>query len=152
MGLYPSIPHDVGLKALNKQALDKREQKKILREDLLDMAEDVLESNFFDFNSNIKQEISRTAIGTKCAPTYACISIVELERTFLQTQDYQPFLDIRKEILRKTLWKRNHGSFKEVALEVWQRKNWERSNFLIKLATSNKKKKVSPFLLHITRF
>ena len=27
MGLYPSIPHDLGLKAL-KQALDKREHKK----------------------------------------------------------------------------------------------------------------------------
>ena len=69
MGLYPSIPNNVGLKAL-KQALDKREQKKIPTEALLKMAEFVLKSNFFEFNGNIKQQISGTAIGTKCAPTY----------------------------------------------------------------------------------
>ena len=33
MGLYPNIPHNVGLKAL-KEARDKREQKKITTEDL----------------------------------------------------------------------------------------------------------------------
>ena len=36
------------------------------------MAEFVSKSNFFEFNGNIKQQISRTAIGTKCDPTYAC--------------------------------------------------------------------------------
>ena len=41
VGLYPSIPHNVGLRAL-KEALDKREQKKIPTEDLLQMAEFVL--------------------------------------------------------------------------------------------------------------
>ena len=37
VGLYPSIPHNVGLRAL-KEAPDKREQKKIPTEDLLQMA------------------------------------------------------------------------------------------------------------------
>ena len=36
------------------------------------MAEFVLKNNF-DFNGQIKQKISGAAIGTKCAPTYACI-------------------------------------------------------------------------------
>ena len=36
-GLYPGIPHNVGLRAL-KEAPDKREQKKIPTEDLLQMA------------------------------------------------------------------------------------------------------------------
>ena len=49
VGLYPSIPHNVGLRAL-KEALDKREQKKIPTEDLLQMAEFVLKNNFFEFN------------------------------------------------------------------------------------------------------
>ena len=84
----------MGLKAL-KQALDKREQKKIPTEDLLNMAEFVLKSNFFEFNSNIKQQISGTAIGTKCAPTCACIFVDESERAFLQTQDHQPLLWLR---------------------------------------------------------
>ena len=70
VSLYPSIPHNVGLRAL-KEALDKREQKKIPTEDLLQMAEFVLKNNFFEFNNRIKQQISGTAIGTQCAPTYA---------------------------------------------------------------------------------
>ena len=38
VGLYPSIPRNVGLRAL-KEALDKREQKKIPTEDLVQMAD-----------------------------------------------------------------------------------------------------------------
>ena len=49
MGLYPSIPNNVGLKAL-KQALDKREQKKNPTEDVLNVTEFVLKSNFIEFN------------------------------------------------------------------------------------------------------
>ena len=49
MGLYPSIPNNIGLKAL-KQALDKREQKKNPTEDVLNVTEFVLKSNFIEFN------------------------------------------------------------------------------------------------------
>ena len=45
-GLYPSISHKVGLKAL-KNALEKREQKHIPTEKLINMAEFVLKNNFF---------------------------------------------------------------------------------------------------------
>ena len=94
VGLYPNIPHDVGLKAL-EQAFDKQEQKKIPTEHLLNMAEFVLKSNILGYNDNIKQQISGAAIGTKCALTYECIFMDELERDFLLTQDYQPFLWFR---------------------------------------------------------
>ena len=53
MGLYPSIPNNVGLKAL-KQALDKWEQKKNPTEDVLNVTEFVLKSNFIEFNGIIK--------------------------------------------------------------------------------------------------
>ena len=43
--LYSSIPHDVRLKAL-REVLDKREQKKIPTEELVQMAEFVLRNNF----------------------------------------------------------------------------------------------------------
>ena len=52
--LYPSIPYDVGLKAL-REVLDKREQKKISTEDIVQMAEFVLKNNFFEFNGQIEQ-------------------------------------------------------------------------------------------------
>ena len=85
VGLYPSIPHNVGLRAL-KEALEKREQKKIPTEDLVEMAEFVLKNNFFEFNSQIKQQISGMAIGTKCAPMYACIFMDKVETVFGDTK------------------------------------------------------------------
>ena len=52
--LYPSILHDVGLKAL-REVLDKRGKKKVPTEELVQMAEFVLNNNFFEFNGQIKQ-------------------------------------------------------------------------------------------------
>ena len=54
VGLYPSIPHEVGLRAL-RDALDKRDEKTIPTEELLKMAE-------FEFCNKIEKQISRTAI------------------------------------------------------------------------------------------
>ena len=46
VGLYPSIPHEVGLQAL-KEVLDRRKDKKISTNDLLEMAAFVLKNNYF---------------------------------------------------------------------------------------------------------
>ena len=54
VGLYPSIPHEAGLKAL-KEALDKRENKNMATNDLIRMAEFVLKNNNFKFNGQVKQ-------------------------------------------------------------------------------------------------
>ena len=43
-GLYPSIPHEVGLRAM-REALNKRDEKTIPTEELLKMAEFVLKNN-----------------------------------------------------------------------------------------------------------
>ena len=72
VGLYPSIPHEAGLNAL-REALDKRTRKEIPIENLIKMAELVLKNNFFEFDTNVYQQISGTAAGTKFAPPYACI-------------------------------------------------------------------------------
>ena len=84
VGLYPSIPHNAGLKAL-KNALDKRKQKHIPTEKLINMTEFVVKNNFFEFNGSVKQQVSGTAIGTKCAPTYASIYMDEVKTEFLKT-------------------------------------------------------------------
>ena len=52
-----------------REALDKRDEKTIPTEELLKMAEFVLKNNYFDFGNKIKQQIYRTAIGTKFSPT-----------------------------------------------------------------------------------
>ena len=94
VGLYPSIPHDLGLEALEK-ALESRIQKIIPTEDLIEMASFVLKNNFFEFNDVVMQQISGTAIGTKFGPPYACIFMDQIENEFLKTQSLQPLVWLR---------------------------------------------------------
>ena len=61
VGLYPSIPHEAGLRAL-KEVLDRREEKKISTEDLVKMPEFTLKNNYFEFNGQVKHQISGTAM------------------------------------------------------------------------------------------
>ena len=92
MGLYPNISHQAGLKAL-KEALEKRDIKKIPTEDLVKMGEFVLNNNIFEFNSKAYQQ--KSAIGTKFAPRYACIYMDEVEQKFLETQSKKPLIWLR---------------------------------------------------------
>ena len=92
--LYPGIPHEVGLSAL-KEPLDKRTRKEIPTENLIKMAEFGLKNNFFEFDTNVYQQISGTAIGTKFTPPYACIFMNQLETKFLENQNLKPFLWFR---------------------------------------------------------
>ena len=85
VGLYQSIPHEVGL----REALNKRDEKTIPTEELLKMTEFLLKNNYFEFGSKIKQ-ISRTVIGTRFAPPYICIFMSDLETKFLQSQHLEP--------------------------------------------------------------
>ena len=94
MGLYPSIPHEAGLKALEK-ALNNRTNKTFSTENLVKMATFILKNNYFEFNSKVKQKISGAAIETKFAPSYACIFMHEVETTFLETQEMKPLVWFR---------------------------------------------------------
>ena len=68
---------------------------KIPTNDLVKLAEFVLKNNFFEFNNEIKQQISGTAIGTKFTPPYTCIYKDKTETYFLKTQKLQPFVWLR---------------------------------------------------------
>ena len=91
VGLYSSIPHEAGIKALEK-ALNSRTNKKLSTEDLVKMAKFVLKNNYFEFNGKVKQQILGAAIGTKFAPPYACIFMDEVETSFLETQEMKPLV------------------------------------------------------------
>ena len=54
VGLYPSIPHELGLKAL-EVALEKRESIEISIFDLVKMDKFVLQNDYFEFNGESKQ-------------------------------------------------------------------------------------------------
>ena len=94
MGLYPSIPHEAGLKFL-REVLDKKGQHIIPTIELIRRADFVLKNNYFEFNGQIKQQISGTAIGTKFAPPYACLFMDKIETAFLETQELQPLVWFR---------------------------------------------------------
>ena len=91
IGLYPCILHVAGLKAL-KNALDARENKSIPTENLLNIAESVLKNDVFEFNGTVKEQISGTAIGAKCAPSCACIFMSEFETRFIESQQNKPLV------------------------------------------------------------
>ena len=94
VGLYPSITHKAGLKAL-KKALDERQNTFISTKDIVKMAEFVLKNNYFQFDCKAKQQTSGTAIGTKFAPTYACLFTDQIETDFLRAQENVPFVWFR---------------------------------------------------------
>ena len=81
VALYPSIPHDEGLGVLRK-ALDSRADRSVSTDSLMDLAEVVLKNNMFEFNGRFYHQIRSTAIGTKCAPPYSILFVVDLEENF----------------------------------------------------------------------
>ena len=74
VGLYPNIPHNPGLKALSNM-LEAREQKAVSTDDLVKMAHFVLENNYFEFNGDVKKQISGTAISLFREEISACAAV-----------------------------------------------------------------------------
>ena len=84
VGLYPSIFHDAGLKALEK-ALNNCVNIKVSKEHLVKMANFVLKNNYFKFNGKSKQQ-------NKFAQPYTCILMDEFEISFLEIQQMKPLI------------------------------------------------------------
>ena len=70
-------------------------------------------NNFFEFNREIKQQISGTAIGTKFAPSYACLYMNKTETDFLKTQELQPFVLLRYIDKIFFIWTHGEAEFKK---------------------------------------
>ena len=88
-GLYLSIPYELGLKAL-EEALEKRKSKQISTDNVIKLTKFLLQNNYFEFNGEVKQQISEMAIRTIFAPPHACIFMDQVECEFLKTQQHQP--------------------------------------------------------------
>ena len=89
LGLYPSIPHEAGLRAL-KKVLNKRREKQISSEDLVKMAEFVLEKNYFQFNAHFKNQILGMVIGIKLAPNIHAFSWMRQKLNFKNHKNFNP--------------------------------------------------------------
>jgi hypothetical protein len=95
--LYPSIPHDDGLRALYAK-LEERKDKKVPSENLTKMAEFVLKNNYFEFDGDIYCQNSGTAIwelNSLHHNPYACIFMDMVETDFLKQQSVKPWIWLR---------------------------------------------------------
>ena len=99
----------------------------------------VLKNNYFEFNGEVKHQISGTAIGTKFAPTYASIFMDEIETKFLDTQEFKSLVRFRYINDVSFIW--THGKEK---LEDFL-KNFNNYHLNIKFAHEFNKENI-PFL------
>ena len=83
VGLYLSIGNEEGLKFL-RNVLEKRSNKNVSTDTLIELAELVIQNNYFEFNGRYLKQLQSTAIGTKFAPLYAIIYMAALEEDFLE--------------------------------------------------------------------
>ena len=92
--LYTNIPHTDGIAAAEKY-LNKRESQEIPTQFLIKLMDFVLKNNNFSFNGQNFIQIQGTAMGTKMAPSYACLFMGDLERDILENSPDKPFLWVR---------------------------------------------------------
>ena len=96
VGLYPNIPHDEGLSALQKR-LELRRDKKVSTSTLVELTEAVLKNNVFTFGKKTLKQIRGTAIGsTNFAPPYSILFIAELEEKILVEVESFSFENMEK--------------------------------------------------------
>ena len=91
MSLCPSIPYDYGLETLRKRVNDLQRQRYLLRT-YCKWRNMFLKIFFFEFDGEVKQQKSGTAICTKFKPPFACIFMDEIETEFFKSEELQPFL------------------------------------------------------------
>ena len=64
-------------------------------ETLLELAEIVLKNNIFQFNEKTLKQLRGTAIGTKFAPPYAAVFMVDYDERILKDIELQPRIQWR---------------------------------------------------------
>ena len=93
--------------------LDKRENKSVSTESLLELAEVVLKQNYFEFNFKIYKQKRGIAIGTKAAPSYAILFMAFLEEGVLAELTLKPWLFWRYIDDIFLIWHHGEESLKE---------------------------------------
>lgn len=105
--LYSEIPHDLGLTAI-EYWMEKHPELLITRLSknfVLESIKIILENNFFKFGEDIYLQNKGTAMGTKCAPVYATLTIGYLEENVLYDQVKRNISDITGQYVLEN-WRR----------------------------------------------
>ena len=95
--LYTSIPTELGLEAIEYWIMRKRDliPQRFTKEFILESIEFILKNNNFLFDSKMFNQIIGTAMGTKCAPPYACLTIGYQEETKLFMQELPKYFSMK---------------------------------------------------------
>ena len=82
--LYTNIPNHEGKTAIHRTLVEHNYRDRLSKKGLLLLLETVLHKNNFDFNGKHYHQIGGTAMGTKLAPSYACLFMGVLEKALLK--------------------------------------------------------------------
>ena len=92
--LYPSIPQREGIEAC-REALEKRKNKSIPTQAVIDMMKVVLENNIFEFGEDKYLQTEGTAIGSKLGKNFACTYMGRWEDQLRKTCSKKPLTFLR---------------------------------------------------------
>ena len=106
--LYTSLPTELGLEAINYWINLKRNliPTRFSNEFILEALEFVLCNNNFRFNMDMFHQILGTAMGTKCAPPYACLTIGYKEEESLFKEHLPNYFSLEEINIIKRIFKR----------------------------------------------
>ena len=111
IGLYPSMPHELDLKAL-RNTWENRNYKEISIGDLIKMAEFVLKNNYFEFDSSVLQQIADAHIGINLLHRMSVFLWINIRNPDFKTLSLVPFyrrhllyMDSRWRKIKRNLWR-----------------------------------------------
>ena len=93
--LYTSIPTELGLEAIKYWLHERREliPQRFTDDFIIESLEFILNNNNVLFDERMYLQLLGTAMGTKCAPPYACLTIGFLEETKLFASEIQKYFN-----------------------------------------------------------
>ena len=87
IGLYPGIPHESGLEALQKRLSEWDSPKVSTTVDIVQMADSILKNNFFELNGEVKEQKSETALAQNLHLLMAASLWMNLRQNFLKVKN-----------------------------------------------------------------
>ena len=106
MNLYPSIPHELGLKSIDYWISEFPDElnAKFNKNFVMKAIDFILNNNIFIFNDVYYKQIKGTAIGPSFAPTYANLTVGFLEIKLYNIIECNFSINMKDFIMN--LWKR----------------------------------------------
>ena len=93
--LYTNIPNHEGKTAVERTLIEHNYSGKTSRRSLMKLLDCVLHMNNFEFNDENYLQVGGTAMGSRVAPSYACIFLSQLEKKLLARAPHKPDLYLR---------------------------------------------------------